>query len=348
MLAIELKVSPGFLTLPSGWQGRLSLGRSLSLFHCRRGFLLFLLRLRRLGQLSPLLVVGVGCCSCSLLISLPRLSQARLQCLLLQDPVVHEVEVEALSHEGLSEHRDKTLVVRPLLKPELARVVQKVPKLTWEARREVFDRSGCLFGSDLLVLVFLCLAWQALPRKAAPDEVHEHHSNLLEVVSSGLLDTLMRVKGSIACRSSQLLALLIANMPSCLGIFVPFSKAEIDDVDYMLIVTSTDQEVVRFNITVEKSTLVNKLYALNHLDGNHQDSLKVKLSATIFVDFLEARAQQVQYHHVVISRYAEVVHFWNSLSSVENAIQLVFVVQLREFRLCWFKLDCDFLIRFHV
>ena len=92
------------------------------------------------------------------------LRQSLLQRLLLEDPVIHEVEVELLSNEGLSKHRYDLLVVGSLFKLKLSGVIQEVTKLFWEATRQVFNARAGLLNFDLLVLLFLCLGWQALPR----------------------------------------------------------------------------------------------------------------------------------------------------------------------------------------
>jgi hypothetical protein len=51
-------------------------------------------------------------------------------------------------------------------------------------------------------------------------------------------------------------------MPSSLRIFVPFSKAEIYDVDDMLLLACSDQVVIGFDVSVEEPILVNILYPL--------------------------------------------------------------------------------------
>jgi hypothetical protein len=58
-------------------------------------------------------------------------SQSLLESLLLEDPVIHEIEVKALSDEELSEHGYYLLVVRSLLKLKLSGVVQVLLKLLW-------------------------------------------------------------------------------------------------------------------------------------------------------------------------------------------------------------------------
>ena len=107
------------------------------------------------------------------------LLQSLFKRLLLQDPVVHEVEVETLAHERLPEHRDDLLVVRSLLELQLARVVEEVAELPREPVRQVLHRCNCLFNLNLLILLLFCLGWKTLPRQTALDKVHENHTYLL-------------------------------------------------------------------------------------------------------------------------------------------------------------------------
>ena len=83
--------------------------------------------------------------------------QSLLECLLLQDPVIHEVEVEAFSHKGFSEHGYHLLIVRSLFEFQLSRVVKKVSELFGLALCQILDCCNCLLNFDLLVLLFLGL-----------------------------------------------------------------------------------------------------------------------------------------------------------------------------------------------
>ena len=108
--------------------------------------------------------------------------------LFLKDPIVHEVEVKAFSYERFTKHWDYLLIVWSFLKLEFTRVVHKVPKLSRKTLREFLYCRNSLFNFNLLVLFFFCLCWQALPRETTFNKVHEHHSDLFEVVSSSLFN----------------------------------------------------------------------------------------------------------------------------------------------------------------
>ena len=107
-----------------------------------------------------------------------RLLQTLLEGLLLQDPVVHEVEVETFPDKGLSKHRDYLLVVRALFEFQFSRIIEEVTEFSWVTMRQVFNRCNCLFDLDLLILLLLSFGWETLPWEPTTDEVHEDHAYL--------------------------------------------------------------------------------------------------------------------------------------------------------------------------
>ena len=73
--------------------------------------------------------------------------------------------------------------------------------------------------------------------------------------------------------------------------FVAFSKAKIDDVNCALgRLTSTNKEVVRLDVSVDDAFLVNGFDALDHLNGDVQTSLQIKLASTFLEQVLETLA----------------------------------------------------------
>jgi hypothetical protein len=99
---------------------------------------------------------------------------------------------------------------------------------------------------------------------------------------------------------------------ACFWVFVPFGQAEVDDVEDMLVLVQTDQEVVRLDISMQEAILVHVLDSLEHLDGQHQHCLEGELAATILKKIFKAGAKHVNYHRVVITLFAEMENSWNS------------------------------------
>ena len=116
--------------------------------------------------------------------------------------------------------------------------------------RQVLNRRNRLLHFDLLVLLLLRLGRQALPRQTSLDKVHEDHADLLEIIPSRLLYAHMRIQTSIPCRARQLFIVFIADVATRPRVLVSLGQAEVDHVDYMLVVPDAYQEVVGLDVSV--------------------------------------------------------------------------------------------------
>lgn len=177
-------------------------------------------------------------------------AQSRLQLLLTNDPVIHEIEIVALTHEEISHHRDKVLVIWLFLEFKFPTIVQKLAEFFRVSSSKVFDARYSLFNLDLLVLFFFGLGWQPLPRKCSPDKVHKHYSNLLQIIPSCLLYAEVCVQTGIASSPSETLIVFKWDMPACFWILIPLCQAEIDYENDMLVLARTDQEVIRLYVSM--------------------------------------------------------------------------------------------------
>lgn len=73
----------------------------------------------------------------------------------------------------------------------------------------------------------------------------------------------MRVKGSVSCRSSQVLSLTEWDVLT-LRVFVALSQTKVNNINVVLgLLCSADQEVIGLYVTVDDSFLVNFLDSLN-------------------------------------------------------------------------------------
>ena len=98
----------------------------------------------------------------------------------------------------------------------------------------------------------------------------------LQVVSSGLLNALVRVDRGVAGSTSQVLSIFVGNM-LIITVHINFSKAEVNDVNGVFILfRATDQEIVRLDIAVNDALLVHLLDAFDHLDSDQQHCLEVE------------------------------------------------------------------------
>ena len=72
----------------------------------------------------------------------------------------------------------------------------------------------------------------------------------------------MSIEAGVSSSTSKGLIVFEGDMSPCFWVLVPLSKAKIDDIDNMLLLTSPNEEVIRLDISMEESILMNILYAL--------------------------------------------------------------------------------------
>jgi len=84
-----------------------------------------------------------------------------------------------------------------------------------------------------------------------------------EIVAAGLLVTNVRVNRRVARGARQVLAFAEGNV-LVVRVLVAFGKPEVDDVDVVLrALCPANQEIVRFDISVDNAFLVNFLDSLD-------------------------------------------------------------------------------------
>ena len=164
---------------------------------------------------------------------------------------------------------------------------------------EVLDGSLLLLLLDVGVLLGLGAAGQALPREGTAQEVKDHMTDRLEVVSSGLLVAKVGVHRSVTGGTREILTVTEWDVLT-VGRLEALGQTKVDDVDRVLgLVIAANQEIIRLNVTVDDALLVDDLDALNHLRGDVQDGFEVEFAATLLEQVLERLAEQVHYHDVI-------------------------------------------------
>lgn len=90
-------------------------------------------------------------------------------------------------------------------------------------------------------------------------------------------------------------------MLSSFRISVPLCQPEIDHVYYVLLFPMTNQEVIRFHVSVNKMIVMEKFEALYHLVCKHHGCLNCEFSFAVVEEILQAWTQKVHNHGIVIS-----------------------------------------------
>jgi len=229
-------------------------------------------------------------------------------------PVVLAVLNLTSALESLSEEITKVVVIGSVLETKVANVGQVLVELLWEAITEVLDGSSLLLLTNFLVLLLVGGSLEALPGQTAAEEVHEHVAEGLEIVTTGLLPAKMGVDAHVSCGTRERLSLPVWNVLLGLGVTVLLGHAEVDDVDNVrvLAVGTTDEEVVRLDVTVDEVLLVDGLYAGQHLLGDHHNSLDGESAVAVVEEILQGRTKQVNDKNVVEAFLAEVIDIGNT------------------------------------
>ena len=92
------------------------------------------------------------------------------------------------------------------------------------------------------------------------EEVHQNISKGLQVIPVRLLDTQVSIDGCIASSTRKLLVLPVWDMKMCLRVVELLSETKVNDVDLVATLANAHQEVVGFDVVVDKVVGMDILY----------------------------------------------------------------------------------------
>lgn len=84
----------------------------------------------------------------------------------------------------------------------------------------------------------------------------------------------MSVHRSVSSGTCEIFPITVGDVLAGLRVPETFGKTKIDDVNVMLFLPDTNEEVVWLNVTVEEVTGVHELDSLEHLIRKHEDCLE--------------------------------------------------------------------------
>ena len=134
-----------------------------------------------------------------------------------------------------------------------------------------------------------------------------------------------------------------------IALFVLLGKTKVDQGQKTTPPTDSHQEVVGLDVAVDEPLAVHELDPVDHLVGQHQHCLHGELLRAEEEQVLEAGAQEIHHHHVVLDPiqllHPKPVDFWDSLPTPKNLVDPPLVGQLRVPTLEPLQLDCHFSFR---
>ena len=146
-----------------------------------------------------------------------------------------------------------------------------------------------------------------MPRQSTFEKVEEDEADGLEVIAPALLNAEMCIDTSVASRARQGLIVFVWDVLSCLWIAISLGEAEIDNVNNILLFAMTDEEVIRFHVSVNKVIIVQEFESLDHLVRDHQRRLYCEFALAEVECVFETGTKQVHDHGVVVALDAEPV-----------------------------------------
>ena len=100
----------------------------------------------------------------------------------------------------------------------------------------------------------------------------------------------MGVEGGVSGSTGEILSVSEWDVLS-VGTLVAFGETEIDNENCVFVIfSSSNQEIVWFDVSVDDSLLMNHFDSLDHLDGNMEDSLEIELSSALLEQIFEGLA----------------------------------------------------------
>lgn len=273
----------------------------------------------------------------------------------LNAPVEDVVVLVTLTDEEVAEQLAKVRIVGLVVEAKGTGVVQKDAKLVGEAATEEVSGGRHLLLHDAVVLLLLGRGLEALPGKRTAEEVHKDVGEGLQVITTGLLDTQMRIDGGVASSTSQILVLPVWNVEMGLGVPVLLRKTKIDNVDLVSTLANAHKEVVGLDVTMDEVARVDVFYTrdlhttlaaaektnrgIYQLVGQEQDSLESEFAIAEVEEVLEGRSEEIDDHRIVVTFGTEPTDERNTNAACEGLVDLGFVFQLGMLGLNGLQLD---------
>lgn len=230
----------------------------------------------RWGQVSGRGREGVWGSFMTYSVGLPALSSIQ------QHPVVHAIVSLASSSESLGEQVTQKVVVWGFCETKFSDIVE----INGEFLRVIFDKLGnrscLLLLANLFVLLLVRCSLETLPGQSASQKVKEDVPQTLEVIPPRLLSTQMSVDTHVTGGTTETLPFPVRNVLLGFGVPVLLGHTEIDDVNHVFALgsRSSNQKVVRFDVSVNQVFLVDSLDPRDHLLCDHGTSLDRECPST--------------------------------------------------------------------
>ena len=130
----------------------------------------------------------------------------------------------------------------------------------------------------------------------------------------------MSIDASVASRACKRFVVFVWDVLACFWVAISLGEAEIDNVNNVLLFAMTDEEVIRFHISVNEVIIVQELESLDHLVRYHERRLDCEFALAEVKRVLQTWTKQVHDHGVVIAFDSEPVDCRDASCNDENTL----------------------------
>jgi hypothetical protein len=128
-----------------------------------------------------------------------------------------------------------------------------------------------------------------------------------------------------------------------LWVTILLGQTEVDDIDLVAALANAHEEVVGLDITVDERLGVDVLDAGDELIGQQQDGLQGELAVAEVEEILQAGAEQVENHGIVVTLGAEPADEGNTDTTSQGLVDTSLIFELGVLGLDALELDGNLL-----
>ena len=160
-----------------------------------------------------------------------------------------------------------------------------------------------------------------------------------------LTDAQVGVDGGITGSTGQVLVLPIRDVEMGLGVTVLLGQTKINDIDLVSTLADAHEEIVGLDITVDEGLGVDVLDAGDELVSQEEDGLQGELAVAEVEEILQAGAEQVEDHGIVVTLGAEPADEGDTDTTSKGLVDTGLIFELRVLGLDALELDGNLLAR---
>jgi len=251
----------------------------------------------------------------------------------LNAPVEDIIVLVTLTDEKVTEELAQIGIIGLIVEAESAAVVEENSEFVREATTKEVGRGRHLLLHNAVVLLLLRRRFQSLPREGATQKVHEDICEGLEIITTSLLNTQVRVDRSVPRRSSQVLVLPVRDVKVSLRVTELLGQSEVDDVDLVATFADAHQEIVGLDVTMNEVARVDVFNARDQLVCKQQNGLQAELAVAKVEKVLQTGTQKVEDHRIVVAFRTEPPHERDSDAASQSLVDLRLIFELWMLRL---------------